>query len=394
MKILSVAGARPQFIKVAVVLRAFARLNCELEKETVKNILVHTGQHYDFNMSDLFFEELSIPKPDYNLGIGSGPHGEQTGRMLEELEKVYLSEQPDAVLVYGDTNSTLAGALAAAKLHISVGHVEAGLRSYNRAMPEEINRVVADQLSDFLFCPSITACRNLASEGLQNVLFDGNLLPAGDINNILKDTKKPMVLNVGDVMVDALKEVASKLPELNELEVPYNARKYLILTLHRAENVDRSERLVTLFEALQDSPLPIIFPVHPRTRARLEFFGLESLVARHPFELRDPLGYREMLGFVRNAELVLTDSGGLQKEAFLLGVPCITLRTETEWVETVEAGWNTLIPDPQRGFIKDRLHWAEEVLSLEHPKPYGDGAAGDRIAYYLNKTVVNIQWRN
>jgi UDP-GlcNAc3NAcA epimerase len=379
MKILSVAGARPQFIKTAVVLSAFKQLN-KVKDTRFHSILVHTGQHYDFNMSDLFFEELAIPEPDYNLGIGSGLHGEQTGKMLDALEKVYLNERPDLVLVYGDTNSTLAGALAAAKLHIPVGHVEAGLRSYNRKMPEEMNRVLTDHISDILFCPSDTACKNLEGEGFKHIVNDGLLLPR---DSEFTNSGDPLVLNVGDVMVDAMQRVMPNLTGVAE-HSSLSKRGYIVLTLHRAENVDSEKRLAQILSAMTDSPLPIVFPVHPRTKARLSSFELGGLVERPPFISREPLGYEEMLGLVHDAALVLTDSGGLQKEAFLLGVPCITLRTETEWVETVEAGWNTLIPYPKKGFINDRLHWAEEVRLLEQPKPYGDGAAGYRIVKFLN----------
>lgn len=393
MKIVSVVGARPQFIKVAVVLSAFERLNREYNRRLIHSVLVHTGQHYDANMSDVFFEELEIPEPDYHLGIGSGTHGEQTGKMLEALEKVFLRERPDAVLVYGDTNSTFAGALAAAKLHIPVGHVEAGLRSYNRKMPEEINRVLTDHVSMFLFCPSLTACRNLVREGFEELVSGGELCSATDFKEVSKggigknliSHSRPIVLNVGDVMVDALQEVAPALHGSDHfVGFPYRAGEYLVLTLHRAENVDDKERFVSILEAMQDSPLPIVLPVHPRTRSRLRTFGIQKIVANFPFDAREPFGYREMLGLVKNAAMVLTDSGGLQKEAFLLGVPCVTLRTETEWVETVEAGWNALVPYPERGFLHERLAWAQEVRSLERPQLYGDGYAGDRIATFFS----------
>lgn len=371
-------------MKVAVVIRAFEWLNVVWGEDFFESVLIHTGQHYDDNMSTVFIRELEIPEPDYNLGVGSGTHGAQTGRMLEAIEAVLLKEKPDCVLVYGDTNSTLAGALAAAKLHIPVGHVEAGLRSYNRKMPEEINRVLTDHISSFLFCPSRTACRNLAWEGFDNVVLGGDLIPKDAINKSLIQTKEPVVLNVGDVMVDALQGVAASLPPLERLDdFPYRAGEYLVLTLHRAENVDSLERFTFLLEALRESPLPIVFPVHPRTKVRLLSFGLEKLVSEYPFDVKEPLGYKEMLRIVRDAALVLTDSGGLQKEAFLLGVPCVTLRTETEWVETVEAGWNTLVPCPEKGFLAKKLAWAEKVRSFEQPHPYGDGKASARIADFI-----------
>lgn len=394
MKIISVVGARPQFVKAAAVLRTFDQVNKETGKDVLENILVHTGQHYDVNMSDLFFKELMLPEPDYNLGIGSGLHGEQTGRMLAALEKIYLDQKPDIVVVYGDTNSTLAGALAAAKLHIPVAHVEAGLRSYNKFMPEEINRLLTDHLSTILFCPSKTSCRNLANEGFKNIVNDGQLIALDDIKQIRFTREKSVVIHVGDVMVDALRMVQASLimpeiferePEIFERELV--ERKYIVLTLHRAENVDNKERLVSLLEALADSPMQIIFPIHPRTKARVSTFGLDDQINRFPFIIMEPLGYKEMLGVVRSASLVVTDSGGLQKEAFMLGVPCVTLRAETEWVETVEAGWNKLISEPEIGFLHKSLTWANNVRLLDQPQLYGDGYAGQRIANILS--IIN-----
>ncbi|MGB4429815.1 MAG: UDP-N-acetyl glucosamine 2-epimerase [Thermacetogeniaceae bacterium] len=384
MKILSVVGARPQFIKVAAVLRAFELVNKESGNRIIESILIHTGQHYDFRMSDLFFKELVLPDPDYNLGVGSGLHGEQTGKMLEALEKVYIDEQPDVVVVYGDTNSTIAGALAAVKLHIPVAHVEAGLRSYNKQMPEEINRVLTDHMSTILFCPCKAACSNLADEGFKNVINQGELLSEGESKKISFSLENPAVVNVGDVMVDALQMVKDDLVLPVSLKDKLNSGKYIVLTLHRAENVDSKERLTLLLQAMADSPYPIIFPIHPRTKARISAFGLDDYVNEFPFQIIEPLGYKEMLGVVNNASLVLTDSGGLQKEAFLLGVPCNTLRTETEWVETVEAGWNKLLPYPEKGFVKSSLSWAQGIRCTEQPQPYGDGFAGKRIADVLS----------
>lgn len=387
MKILSIVGARPQFVKAAAVLHSFDQLNKESGKELLNNILVHTGQHYDFNMSDLFFKELMLPEPDYNLGVGSGPHGEQTGKMLAALEKIYLDQKPDIVLVYGDTNSTLAGALAAAKLHIPVAHVEAGLRSYNRIMPEEINRVITDHLSTILFCPSKASCHNLVDEGFKNIVNDGQLIAFDDIkdiNQINFTRNKSAVINVGDVMVDVLRTVQGSLSLPEQFKKNLDEKKYIVLTLHRAENVDNEKRLTSLLEAMADSPMQIIFPIHPRTKARVSTFGLDDHINRFPFILVDPLGYKEMLGVVRSASLVVTDSGGLQKEAFMLGVPCVTLRTETEWVETVEAGWNKLIPEPKIGFLHKSLPWANNVRLIDQPQFYGDGYASQRIADILS----------
>lgn len=386
MKILSVVGARPQFVKVAAVLNAFEQVNKEYGKDILNNILVHTGQHYDFNMSDLFFNELMLPEPDYNLGIGSGLHGEQTGKMLAALEKIYLKEQPDNVVVYGDTNSTLAGALAAAKLHIPVAHVEAGLRSFNRLMPEEINRVVTDHLSSLLFCPSKAACYDLKNEGFRNIVNDGELFTDENIKQLSFSfiSKHPVVFNVGDVMVDALRMVQSSLEMPEEFQDELVERNYIVMTLHRVENVDNQERLKSLLEAISDSPLPVVFPIHPRTSERLSTFGLEFFINRFPFMSIEPLGYKEMMGIVRSAALVVTDSGGLQKEAFLLGVPCITLRAETEWIETIEVGWNKILSTPGKGFLHDALTWANNVHLFDQPQLYGDGYAGKRIASILS----------
>ena len=311
MKIISIVGARPQFIKCAPLSR-------ELRSEH-EEVLVHTGQHYDREMSEIFFEELNIPKPDYNLGIGSGSHGEQTGKMLIEIEKVLLKEKPDLVLVYGDTNSTLAGALAAAKLHIRVAHVEAGLRSFDRSMPEEINRVLTDHISDLLFCPTQTAVDNLANEGIS----------AG-------------VYLVGDVMVDALEynlKIAEKKSGIIE-ELALEKGKYLVITVHRPGNTDSRENMTNIIEALGETGGVVVFPVHPRTEKYLREYGL---LMPENVKLIKPLGYLDMLKLMASAKKILTDSGGIQKEAYVLGVPCITLRENTEWVETLEGGWNVLV---------------------------------------------------
>ena len=317
MKIVTIVGARPQFIKAAAVSRAL--------RQRFREVLVHTGQHYDGNMSQVFFEELGIPPPECNLGIGSGEHGAQTGAILAAVEQVLLQEKPDRVLVYGDTNSTLAGALAAAKLHVPVAHVEAGLRSFNRRMPEEINRVLTDHVADLLFCPSQTAVDHLAAEGIR----------AG-------------VHRVGDVMYEALLN-AVRLAEqrsnaLERLGVAPGA--YALATIHRAENTDDPARLGRLVAALQEvaRTLPVVFPVHPRTRRRLP-----ELAPGRGLHLVDPVGYLDMARLENGAALILTDSGGIQKEAYWLRVPCVTLREETEWVETVQQGWNVLAgADPER----------------------------------------------
>jgi len=313
MKIVTVVGARPQFIKCAPVSR-------ELRKEH-EEILVHTGQHYDPEMSDVFFDELEIPRPDYNLGVGSGSHGEQTGEILAGVEDVLLKEKPDLVLVYGDTNSTLAGALAAAKLHIVVAHVEAGLRSFDRMMPEEINRVVTDHLSDLLFCPTQTSVKNLAAEGITNGIH-----------------------LVGDVMADALgvnREIAEKKSRILEI-LGLVEKQYCVLTVHRASNTDSRQNLASILMAVGEAGVPVVFPVHPRTRKYLQEYGL---VANMPemIHLIEPVGYLDMIRLMGSALKILTDSGGMQKEAYMLGVPCITLRENTEWVETLSGKWNVIV---------------------------------------------------
>lgn len=313
MKILSIIGARPQFIKCAPLSRA-------IRKEH-KEILVHTGQHYDPEMSDIFFKELNIPEPDYNLEIGSGSHGEQTGKMLIGIEKIFLNEKPDLVLVYGDTNSTLAGALAASKMHIKVAHVEAGLRSFDRAMPEEINRVLTDHISNFLFCPTETAVLNLKNEGVTTGVY-----------------------NVGDVMLDSLEynlKIAKKKAMILE-DLGFNSKEYLVATVHRASNTDSFKNLSSIINALCEADIPILLPVHPRTEKYLKQYSLWDKLCKEVHVI-PPVGYLEMLKLMADAKKILTDSGGVQKEAYMLGVPCITMRENTEWVETVEDGGNVLV---------------------------------------------------
>jgi UDP-N-acetylglucosamine 2-epimerase len=324
MKILTVVGARPQFIKLAPLSKI-------LRENGINEIIVHTGQHYDENMNDLFFKELEIPEPDYNLGIGSGNHGEQTGKMLIEIEKIMLKENPDLVIVYGDTNSTLAGALAASKLHIKLAHVEAGLRSFNKRMPEEINRVLTDHVSDILFCPTQTAVENLKNEGITKGVY-----------------------LVGDVMFDALLHF-SKISDTksNILErLNIKPKEYYLATIHRAENTDNYERLKNILIAFSKMNEIVVFPIHPRTRKMINYYGLGDLLENDNVKVIDPVGYLDMLKLEKNAKAILTDSGGVQKEAFWLKVPCITLRDETEWIETVNLGWNRLVGSDVEKILK------------------------------------------
>jgi UDP-N-acetylglucosamine 2-epimerase len=375
MKVVSVVGARPQFIKLAPVCKAMERV-----KDTIRHLIVHTGQHYDYEMSQVFFDELGLRDPDYHLGVGSGTHGYQTGEMLKRVEEVLVREKPDLVMVYGDTNTTLAGALASSKLHIPVAHVEAGLRSFNRRMPEEVNRVLTDHVSDFLFCPTRNAVENLRREGFTGILNDGELLPL-DCNPSHLPCSRPLVINTGDVMYDALllyAELAEKRVRILE-ELNFKPKAYTLATIHRAENTDNPERLGAIFEGLEriaQEGLPVILPLHPRTQKRLREIGL------HPkgLKLLDPVSYLDMLILEKNARVVLTDSGGVQKEAFFFRVPCVTLREETEWVETVEAGWNTLVGCDAERIVRVAL---EARKGAESVWPYGDGRAAERVVRLL-----------
>lgn len=356
MKILSIIGARPQFIKCAP-LSSKIRQNHE-------EVLVHTGQHYDSNMSDVFFEELNIPQPEYNLGIGSASHGEQTGKMLVEIEKLLYKEKPDLVLVYGDTNSTLAGALAASKLSIKVAHVEAGLRSFDRAMPEEINRVLTDHISDLLFCPTETAVLNLKSEGITNGLH-----------------------NVGDVMLDALKSnlkiAEEKASVLEDLDL--NSNEYMVATIHRASNTDNFDNLSSIVSAFCDVDTQIVFPVHPRTEKYLKQYGLWDKLCEK-VKVIPPLGYLEMLKLMAHAKKILTDSGGVQKEAYMLGVPCITMRDNTEWVETVEDGWNVLVGADYKNIV-DAVKCFKGSTSKKDV--FGTGNSSEKICKILNNENIS-----
>jgi UDP-N-acetylglucosamine 2-epimerase len=343
LKILTVVGARPQFVKAAAVGGPLRR--------RAREILLHTGQHYDTAMSDQFFRELEIPEPDYQLNVGSGTHAWQTAQMLTGIEAAILAEQPDRVLVYGDTNSTLAGALVAAKLGVPIVHVEAGLRSFNRTMPEEVNRVVTDQLSDLLCCPGEHAVANLAAEGIVRG-----------------------VAMTGDVMLDVLNRVQPRLGPDRVSRFGVTPGEYLLLTVHRAGNTDEPERLLGILSAVAAATSrTVVFPVHPRTRAALRSTGERSFGA---IRMVDPAGYLDMLSLQRYARLVMTDSGGMQKEAYWLGVPCVTLRDETEWTETIDAGWNRLVGG-DAALIDAALNGSPAPSA--RPALYGDGCAAEHI---------------
>ena len=356
MKIVSIVGARPQFIKAAPVSKAL--------RERHEEILVHTGQHYDAEMSQVFFDELNIPEPEINLDVGSASHGRQTADMLIGIEIVLQKLKPDLTLVYGDTNSTLAGALAAAKMHIKTAHVEAGLRSFVRTMPEEINRVVADRLSDLLFCPTAAAVENLENEGIRD-----------------------NVHNVGDVMYDAVltfEEIARSKSRVLE-NTGLTSKSYHLVTCHRAHNTDDKMRLERIVNALIRCNESIVFPVHPRTRKCLKEYGLEErLNAADNVRLLGPVSYLDMITLEKNAAKILTDSGGVQKEAYFLKVPCITMREETEWVETVEDGWNMLVGADEERIIDAVQHFEPPHAQLAH---YGDGNASAKIVDVLENSA-------
>jgi len=346
--IMSIVGARPQFIKSAPVSRALS--------SRFREVLVHTGQHYDYGMSEIFFKEMEMRSPDFNLGVGGGSHGEQTGRMLIELEKAVNEVNPDCILVYGDTNSTLTGALVAAKAGIPLAHVEAGLRSFNRTMPEEVNRVLTDHVSNFLFCPTDTAIENLAKEGV----FKG-------------------VYRVGDVMYDALLHnvtIARKRSQVLE-RLGLKKGAYALATVHRAANTDDPQRMKSILGALSALSAQVIFPVHPRTQKMIREWGL---MGTSNVSFIEPQGYFDILILQENAHCILTDSGGMQKEAYLLGVRCITLREETEWVETVSSGWNKLV-----GVDREAIHTAFETWHPQGQRPplYGDGHSAEQICDIL-----------
>ena len=354
MKILTVIGARPQFVKAAPVSKALRAAGHE-------EFLAHTGQHYDPQMSQIFFDEMGIPAPNINLEVDSGNHGWQTAQMLMGIENLLIEEKPDYILLYGDTNSTLAGSLAAVKLHVPIAHVEAGLRSFNRQMPEEHNSVLTDHASDLLFCPTEVAASHLADEGI---------------------TKGVHI--VGDVMYDAVLGFTALSGEKSTLLASLNIAPddYLLATVHRPANTDNPENLMAIFEAFHELDENIIFPVHPRTRGKIADMieDIENFAPK--LKLIEPVGYLDMLSLEKNAKTILTDSGGIQKEAYWLKTPCVTLREETEWVETVDAGWNTLVGADKGKIIDAVNNWVapEKRLNL-----YGDGRAAEKIAKILGE---------
>lgn len=351
MKILTILGARPQFIKAAPVSRVL--------RKYFQEKIIHTGQHYDANMSDIFFEELHIPKPDYHLGVGSGSHGKQTGEMLSKIEEIVLDEKPDYLMVYGDTNSTLAGALVAAKLHVPVIHIEAGLRSFNKKMPEEVNRIMTDHISEFLFCPTDTAVENLEKENISRNVF-----------------------NTGDVMYDAVlynKELAEEKSTILEQE-GLAAKDYHLITIHRAENTDDLKNMENILTALANIDKVKVWPIHPRTKNKIASYGL-NLEEVPNLKVIEPVGYLDMLKLEANAAKIITDSGGVQKEAYFMNVPCITVREQTEWVETLEENANILT-----GTDSEKILAAVQMeVTPIYKELFGDGKASEKIADLISK---------
>ena len=360
MKILTVLGARPQFVKAAVLSRVIS------EKNEVDEVIVHTGQHYDKNMSDLFFDEMEIPKPKYNLNINGLSHGAMTGQMLEKIEEIIVIEKPDVLVVYGDTNSTIAGALAAKKLGVKVVHIEAGLRSYNMAMPEEVNRILTDRISDLLLCPTKSAIDNLEKEGYNNI-----------------ETK---VVRSGDIMKDAVDYYSIKSEEKSTVISKYELKSqdFVLVTIHRQENTDDISRLKSIFIAfdeIQNNGTQVVLPLHPRTKTILEKNNIETDIL-----IIDPVGYFDMLELLKNCKLVVTDSGGLQKEAFFNKKHCVIVRDETEWVELVENGFAEIVGSDSKRIVSAFEKFAQKQSNFEIDL-YGEGRVGERIYGEIVKLI-------
>lgn len=353
MKIATIVGARPQFIKAATVSRVLRKT------DGLHEVLIHTGQHYDANMSEIFFKELQIPEPDYNLEVGSGPHGKQTGLMLDRIEQVLLKEQPDWVLTYGDTNSTVAGSLAATKLHISTAHVEAGLRSFNRRMPEEINRIATDHVSDLLFAPTQTAMELLKREGLAD-----------------------RARFTGDVMFDSILHYKQMVTEAHRPQSLGDLQDYYLATIHRPENTDEPQRLKNIFMAFSELNKAVVIPLHPRTQKLIKKGGVPL---GENVKIVEPVSYLQMIYLLKHCSMVLTDSGGLQKEAYFMGKMCVTLRDETEWIETLENGWNVIV-----GADREKIVQATQGRKVgRQTEAFGDGRAAEKIVEIIKNEEIH-----
>jgi UDP-N-acetylglucosamine 2-epimerase len=387
-KIVSIVGARPQFIKAALISKKLRAAGCV-------EILIHTGQHYDFNMSDIFFKQLQIPEPDYYLGIGSGLHGEQTGKMLVEIERVLIVENPDVVIIYGDTNTTLAGALASSKLHIPVAHVEAGLRSFNKKMPEEINRVLADHVSNILFCPTETAVHNLQKENFINIINMGKLIELPLSSKELEimscephssqsfHDPSPVVINTGDVMYDIALQLTGNINEKEVLEkYDLEQKNYILATIHRPENTDFEASLKNIWDSMEEiaqTIMPVFFPLHPRTLNALKKMDILNKNNKAKIKMNEPVSYLEMLVLEKNAKIIVTDSGGVQKEAYFFQTPCVIIRGQSEWVELIESGWAKLSKPARENIKAHCLGSLDDGGHIEWQPYYGDGKASERI---------------
>jgi UDP-GlcNAc3NAcA epimerase len=401
MKLLTVIGARPQFIKAAAVSRAIHNWNLKYPEKRIDELIIHTGQHYDDNMSEVFFREMRIPKPHKNLQVGSGSHGEQTGQMLAQLEKEFQLQKPNAVLVYGDTNSTLAGALAASKIHIPVVHVEAGLRSYNKKMPEEQNRVLTDHLSTILFCPTETAVKNLKKEGF--ISFNLNIKHSPD---------SPAIIQCGDVMYDCVlfygklaEEKKSIFCKLNLIDDQNQKKPFVLSTIHRPENTDSSDKLFGILSALKEinEKIPVILPLHPRT---LSFINQSSKIKEllKTLKIIKPVSYLEMILLEKYCSFICTDSGGVQKEAYFFRKPCLTMRDQTEWTETVDAGWNVIAGGDTQKIINCSRQVFDWEIKEKRTTPFkqnsdstenlfGDGNSADQMIIWMTQ-VFDFARRN
>jgi len=389
MKITSIVGARPQFIKLAPLIQAIKKFNKSNSSLGIKYSIIHTGQHYDYEMNKVFFDELSIPTPTYTLNIGSGLHGWQTGRMLEGIEKVLLEEKPDWALVFGDTNSTLAGSLAATKIHCPTAHVEAGLRSFNKKMPEETNRILTDLCSDILFCPTENDVRNLRKEGIKNYFNTGKLVDSSEIESLNFNHKSPLAINVGDIMMDvflmSLKITENKSNILEQLKL--TPKGYYLATIHRAENTNDRDILMSIMKGLAEvsKTNPVVFPAHPRTQKALKEINFDTNRIKS-LRLIKPVKYFDFINLEKNARGIITDSGGMQKEAFWLKVPCFTIRNETEWPETIESKSNMLVEScPDK--IVEKVTNSDEYFEFESAPVLGKGATASLIIKTLHQYI-------